>query len=251
MGPLFNALRERLIPAVLTAAGVTLIAAGLLSYTGNAAAADPGGSADPSGPTITPEPTIVSADPGSSLSLPSLPPIDVSPSATSLPSATPNAHRVATRVVIEALGIDLPIVKPRGTSSTYPQCNVAMYIQELSQPGNGRSTYLYAHARDGMFGPIYERAIQKQSGGPKSMIGMIVQVYTSDDLLFEYEVTEVRLHQLTLDDAIGATSEELWLQTSEGPKGTPGKTQLLALPLITLPADHKAAHPTPHPVNCG
>jgi hypothetical protein len=238
---LFGALRDRLLPAVLTAAGVTLLAAGLLSYTGGVSAADP---------SISAEPTIVSADPGASLSFPSLPPIDASPSITGLPSASPNAKRVATRVVVEALGIDLPIIKPRGNSATYPQCNVALYIQELSQPGNGRATYLYAHARDGMFGPIYERAILKKSGGPKSMIGMVVQIYTSDDLLYEYEVTEVRLHQLTLDDAINATSEELWLQTSEGPKGTPGKTQLLALPLITLPADHRAAHPTPHPVSC-
>jgi hypothetical protein len=238
----FGSLRDRILPAGLTAAGVTLIAAGLLSYTGQASAA-----ADP---LISAAPTIVSADPGSSLAFPSLPPIDISPSASSPPSASPNAKRVATRVVVEALGIDLPIIKPRGGSAAYPQCNVAMYIQELAQPGNGQSTYLYAHARDGMFGPIYERAILKKSGGPKSMIGMIVQIYTSDDLLFEYEVTEVRLHQLTLDDAIHATTEELWLQTSEGPKGTPGKTQLLALPLITLPADHKAAHPTPHPINC-
>lgn len=225
----------------MTAAGVTLIAAGLLSYTGKASTVDPPASA---------EPTIVAADPSPSLGFPSLPPIETTPSATPAPSATSNANRVATRVVVEALGIDLPIVKPRGSSSTYPQCNVAMYIQELDQPGHGLATYLYAHARDGMFGPIYERAIQKKHGGPKSMIGMIVQVYTSDDLLFEYEVTEVRLHQLTLDDALQATTEELWLQTSEGPKGTPGKTQLLALPLITLPADHKAAHPVPHPVNC-
>jgi len=225
----------------MTAAGVTLIAAGLLSYTGKASTVDPPASA---------EPTIVAADPSPSLGFPSLPPIETTPSATPAPSATPNANRVATRVVVEALGIDLPIVKPRGSSSTYPQCNVAMYIQELDQPGHGLATYLYAHARDGMFGPIYERAIQKKHGGPNSMIGMIVQVYTSDDLLFEYEVTDVRLHQLTLDDALHATTEELWLQTSEGPKGTPGKTQLLALPLITLPADHKAAHPVPHPVNC-
>jgi hypothetical protein len=125
-----------------------------------------------------------------------------------------------------------------------------MYIQELAQPGQGRSTYLYAHARDGMFGPIYERAILKQSGGPKSMIGMLVQVYTNDDQLFEYEVTEVRLHQLSLDDALNATTEELWLQTSEGPRGTPGKTQLLAMPLVTLPADHATANPKPHPVVC-
>ena len=241
MRTLFGALRDRLLPAVLTAAGVTLLAAGLLSYTGGVSAADP---------SIAAEPTIVSADPGASLSFPSLPPIDASPSTAGLPSASPNAKRVATRVVVEALGIDLPIIKPRGNSTTYPQCNVALYIQELSQPGNGRATYLYAHARDGMFGPIYERAILKKSGGPKSMIGMVVQIYTSDDLLYEYEVTEVRLHQLTLDDAINATTEELWLQTSEGPKGTPGKTQLLAMPLITLPADHRAAHPTPHPVNC-
>ena len=244
MTTLIGALRNRLLPAVLTAAGVTLIAAGLLSYTGNAAAADP---------PVSAEPTIVSADPGASLVLPSLPPIDASPSVTAAPSADPGgATRVATRVVVKSLGIDLPVIKPHGDSSTYPQCNVAMYIQApLKQPGQGGATYLYAHARDGMFGPIYERAIQKKSGGPKSMIGMVVQVYTSDDLLFEYAISEVRLHQLTLDDAAGATSEELWLQTSEGPKGTPGKTQLLAVPLITLPADHKAAHPTAHPVTCG
>jgi hypothetical protein len=239
---LFGALRDRLLPAVLTAAGVSLIAAGLLSYTAKVAAANP---------STTPAPTIVSADPGSSITFPSLPPIDASPPASSPSPSSPTTKRVATRVVVEALHIDLPIVKPRGGSSTYPQCNVALYIQELAQPGQGRSTYLYAHARDGMFGPIYERAIQKKSGGPKSMVGMIVQVYTSDDLLFEYEVTQVRLHQLTLDDAIHATSEQLWLQTSEGPHGTPGKTQLLAVPLITLPASHKAAHPTPHPETCG
>jgi hypothetical protein len=79
---------------------------------------------------------------------------------------------------------------------------------------------------------------------------MVVQVYTSDDLVYEYEVVEVRLHQLSLDDAIHATTEQLWLQTSEGPKGTPGKTQLLAKLLIVLPADHRAAHPKPHPINC-
>ena len=243
MRALFGLLRNRLLPALLTAAGVTLIAAGLLSYSGNVAAADPGASA---------EPTIVSADPGFSPVLPSLPPVNATPRPSGAPSASASASsdRVATRVVIDALGIDLPIIKPHGTSTTYPQCNVAMYIQELSQPGSGRSTYLYAHARDGMFGPIFERATNNEHGGPKSMIGMVVQVYTSDDLVFEYAITEVRLHQLNLDDAINATSEELWLQTSEGPKGTVGKTQLLAKPLVTLPADHAAAHPTPHPVTC-
>ena len=241
MATFVRTLRDRLVPAALTAAGVTLIAAGLFSYSGNGAAADPLASA-------TPE--IVSAGPSTGLALPSLPPIDASPPASSGPSSSPEPDRVATRVVVEQLGIDLPVIKPHGDASAYPQCNVAMYIQELSQPGSGRSTYIYAHARDGMFGPIYERAIQKQHGGPKSMISMLVQVYTSDDLMFTYEVTEVRLHQLNLDDAINATTEELWLQTSEGPKGTPGKTQLLAKLLISQPVDHAAAHPKPRPINC-
>ncbi|MBA2381556.1 MAG: hypothetical protein H0V73_05535, partial [Chloroflexi bacterium] len=81
MTTLFGALRDRLLPAVLTAAGVTMIAAGLLSYTGQAVAA-----VDPSMPTEPP--TIVSADPGSSIAFPTLPPIDASPSVTSMPSAS-------------------------------------------------------------------------------------------------------------------------------------------------------------------
>jgi hypothetical protein len=124
-----------------------------------------------------------------------------------------------------------------------------MYIQQLHQPGQGGATYLYAHARDGMFGPIYELAIVKKR--PNTMLGMLVEVYTSDDLLFSYQVVEVRLDQRNLNDAQNATTEELWLQTSEGKKGTPGKTQLKATPIgLPLPADHAAANPVPKPVNC-
>ncbi|HEX5823287.1 MAG TPA: hypothetical protein VFY18_02405 [Candidatus Limnocylindrales bacterium] len=233
-----NLLRERLLPAVLTAAGVTLIAAGLLNYGGSAQAT----------PLDTAEPTIVTANPGQSLPLPTLPPLaSVLPSL--LPSAAPS-DRVATRVVVDALGIDLPVIRPAGTANTYPACNVAMYIKELFQPGSGKATYIYAHARDGMFGPIYERAILKRNGGPKSMVGMPVEVYTSDDLLFLYEITSVRLHQLNLDGPFSATTEKLYLQTSEGPKGTPGKTMLVADFVAVVGTDHKAAHPVPHPVNC-
>jgi hypothetical protein len=241
VGRLSSAFRNRLLSAILTATGVSLIAGGLLTYTG-AADLDP-----------QPSPTIVSVAPTATptIPLPTFPPSSESPSAS--PSATPFVDRVATRVVVPALKIDLPIIKPAGGANTYPQCNVAMYIQApLMQPGQGGATYIYAHARDGMFGPIYERAIKKRSGGPKSMYGMLVEVYTSDDLLFSYQVDDVRLHQLDLNDAINATSEEVWLQTSEGPKGTPGKTQLRAVPIgPPLPADHAAAHPKARPVNCG
>jgi hypothetical protein len=236
-----NALRNRLLPALLTATGVSLIAGGLLTYTG---------AAEPT-PDPNESPIVVASSPSATIPLPTFAPSSSEPSASPSPSPSAIVDRVATRVVVRDLKIDLPVVKPAGGPNAYPQCNVAMYIELLSHPGQGKAIYLYAHARDGMFGPIYERAIRKKSGGPKSMLGMIVEVYTSDDMVFSYEITEVRLHQRNLNDALRATTEELWLQTSEGPKGTPGKTQVKALPLTVGPADHAAAHPRARPVNCG
>lgn len=248
MSDLLLALRSRLLPAIVTALGVVLVTAGLLAY------ADPGtvgaevvGS--PTAEAVVPsqapsgEP---SASPGTSPSATA----STDPSASTSPNPTASGEpAVATRVVIPALGIDLPIV--RGPDA-YPLCNVAMYLKEMGQPGEGRATYLYAHARDGMFGPIYHLAIQRHT--PRKMLGMIVQVYTSDDRLYLYEITEYRLHAVgnaALQDALGATSEQLWLQTSEGPKGTPGKTQLIAEPLSVGAADHADAHPKAKPVACG
>ena len=241
MLPLLIALRTRFLPALVTAMGVVLVTAGLLSYADPATA----GTAVVEPPVI--EPLAPSEAPSPTIVLPS-PSADPSPSTD--PSATPTAsattRAVATRVVVPALRIDLPVIQG---NNDYPLCNVAMYFKELGQPGENRATYLFAHARDGMFGPIYELAIPGRNG--EKMKGMIVQVFTSDDRLYLYEIRDVRLHQLDLDDAAGATSEELWLQTSEGPKGTPGKTQLRALPISVGPADPADAHPKAKPVACG
>ena len=119
----------------------------------------------------------------------------------------------------------------------------------LGQPGQGRAIYLYAHARTGMFLPLLDASLIKK--GRAKLLGMVVEVWTSDDQRFLYEIVEVRRHQLTLDDALAATDEELWLQTSEGPKGTPGKLQVIARPLSQEASDHDSAHPKAKPVVCG
>jgi hypothetical protein len=235
MRRLLDRLVVRVLPALLTAAGVTALAAGLLTYTGLAVGVEP---SPPASPAAVPSPAA-------SLAPPASPSVEVPPSPSPAPSSAP-ADRVATRVVIPALGIDLPIVKP--VPNAYPLCNVAMYLSALGQPGQGRATYLYAHARTGMFLPLLE---QSRIDGGSHMLGMLVQVYTSDDQLFLYEIAKVLPHQLTLQAAIDATTEQLWLQTSEGPKGTVPKLQVLALPLSSGPADPAAAHPTPHPLVCG
>jgi hypothetical protein len=232
--PVLLFVRDRLAPALLAAVGFALLGAGLLSYTTPADAGDPTASPEPptaSVPSPTPPP---SPEPSSS----------TEPSAS--PSTSPSAERaLATRVVIPALRIDLPVMPG---PDTYPPCNVAMFIRELGQPGEPRATYIYAHARTGMFLPLLTES--RRSGGAR-MIGMLVQVYSSDDRLHLYEITEVRPSQTSLDDAIRATSEELWLQTSEGPRGTVGKLQVLAKPLSAGPADPAEAHPVPKPVACG
>jgi hypothetical protein len=237
-----SAFRERLIPAILTAAGVTLLAAGLLQY-GSPALAGPAGS---------PAPTSVPSDDPSSYVPPSLPPIGATPQPSS--SASLDPQHVATRVVIESLGIDLPIiVQP---NPAYPSCNVAMYYQDprLGQPGSGRSLYLYAHARPGMFYPLYERATLGRHGGQSSLIGLRVDVYTSDDQVYHYQITQVRPRVKAdshfLDGAFAVKHETLWLQTSTGPNGSYPKLQVLADPIFVEGATHAAAHPKPHPVNC-
>jgi hypothetical protein len=260
----------RLLPAFLTAAGVVLVTAGLLSYADPATA---GAAATPSQGIV--EGTLSpSDDPGIALASPSPDPgASGSPepgaSGSAEPSATPEGtvpasivpdptkkpgRAVATRVVVPALNIDLPVVKG---NDGYPYCDVAMYLHTANssskdafgQPGEGRATYLYGHARDGMFGPIYQLAMVKQT--PRKMLGMVVQVYTSDFKVYLYEIKRYRLHVTNLDGPLGATSEQLWMQTSEGPKGTPGKTQLIAYPISVSDADPKDAVPKAHPVKCG
>jgi len=244
MAPFVRTLRIRLLPAILTAAGVTLIAAGLLHY---------GGPVDASPSGVRPSASDDASLPAPGFIIPSLPPIDGSPPPSTVPA--PAADRVATRVVIDQLGIDLPIIAQ--PNATYPSCNVAMYYQApgLGQPGSGRSIYLYAHARTGMFGPLYERAILGRSGGAKSLLNMLVLVYTSDDFVYEYEVyrvlSHVRADSHFLDGPLAVKSETLWLQTSTGPNGSYPKLQVVARPFDVEPVPHADAHPKPHPVARG
>jgi hypothetical protein len=258
MTPFVDLLRSRILPALLTAFGVVLVTAGLLSYTspttaGTAVIETPeiiDATDQPSDePSFSLEP-VASPSPSASAE----PSASADPTATPAPTRTPSGREVATRVVVPALNIDLPVIKG---NDGYPYCNVAMYLSSdrkassdaFGQPGEGRVTYLYGHARDGMFGPIYNLAIQRKT--PNRMIGMIVKIYTSYNRLYLYEVRQVRLHITSLDAAMARNREEVWLQTSEGPKGTAGKTQVLTKFLSVEDSTQKESQPKPKPVRCG
>jgi sortase (surface protein transpeptidase) len=157
----------------------------------------------------------------------------------------PLTSPVATRVAVPSLGIDLPIVLQRGNA--FPWCNVAMYLPGLSQPGEAGVSFIYAHARTGMFLPMLTASLVNNG---TRMLGTKVYVWTSDDRLYTYQVTSVRRHQYTLPDLWSTTSQQLWLQTSEGPYGTLNKLMVVARRIAVTDVAHAAAHPRARPTVC-
>jgi hypothetical protein len=221
--------RTRLLPALLTAFGVALLANGLLTYT---TAVEPGPSALPLA-SYRPLPTINS---------------DVRlPNGSIKPDASFPPDRVATRVVIPKLQIDLPVMLQTPNYGEFPLCDVALYQPLLGQPGQGRATYIYAHARDGMFLPLL---IASQDNNGQRMIGYVVEVFTSDNYVFIYTIAEVHRHVKDLSAAFAATTERLWLQTSEGPYSNAPKLQVVANFLSASKTDPASAHPAAHPRIC-
>ncbi len=222
--------RTRLVPALLLALGIATLGGGLLSYT---TAVEPGPSAQalPSqAPLPTIDPAIVLPSGGGASAEPSFP-----------------ADRVATRVVVPRLGIDLPVIAQPASAGSFPLCDVALSFTALGQPGSGRATYIYAHARVGMFLPFL---VASQVNNGAALIGMTVQVYTSDNYLFIYQIAEVRRHVHDLTDAFADDVGRLWLQTSEGPNDSYPKLQIVADYVSSAPTDPNAAHPVPHPRQC-
>jgi LPXTG-site transpeptidase (sortase) family protein len=63
------------------------------------------------------------------------------------------------RIKVSELGIDLPVVE--GDGWTVP-LNVAAHYPGMKLPGEGDRSLLYAHAREGMFGPLLTKGATGQ-----------------------------------------------------------------------------------------
>jgi hypothetical protein len=166
-----------------------------------------------------------------------------------LPTLLPESvlNRAPTRIRIRELGIDLPVVAPPGVPNHFPYCNVAEYLPTLSRPGRPGATFIYAHARPGMFLPLLEHS---RTNGGRSLLGIEVDVFTNDDRRFTYEVIDVSRHVTSLESAYRATAEQLIVQTSEGPRYTVEKTLLIAAPRDEREVSAAEAQPAANPVRC-
>ena len=218
-----------LVPALLAGAGVFLVVAGLFYYL------QPASAATYATPTSTPGAT-------GSIAPYSLPPIvSAQPSGSGKVQAA-----VATRIQVPALDIDLPIIQGP-LNEEFPLCDTAEYLSlnntAYAYPGLPQATYLYAHARTNMFLPLLTTS---EVNDGASMIGMWAEVYTDDDQRHIYEITQVRRHvsgSASLDEPLAAKTDELWLQTSEGPYESSTKLQVVAQPIGVLAATQADAHP--------
>jgi sortase family protein len=150
----------------------------------------------------------------------------------------------ATRVAVPSLGIDLPVI--RGPSG-YPLCGVAMYLPAVAQPREPGITFIYAHARSGMFLPLLTR--WKIDHGA-SLIGKTVKVWTSNSRVVYYKINKVRVTTNAMTGVTTLTRERLWLQTSTGPNSTYPKLIVEAYRYATYSTTYSASHPTAHPFSC-
>lgn len=260
---------RRVLPALLIAASVVLLSAGVFNWApplsadavsqasptpdpgdpafdltpppGATPSAAPSGEPTPTWPVWTPPTDPFSPLPGTTPSPTTQPTSDP----TRVPTTTGDA--LPTRIVIPSLGIDMPIV---GGDSSYPLCDVAQYLYGFANPGQPGTTYLYGHARAGMFLPLLDESERNDGAG---MIGAIVKLYTADQKLHLYQINIVKRHatDLSLAYDLGPGQHRLIMQTSEGPHGTVPKLQVAARPIGVYLATAAEALPTPHPRDCG
>ena len=167
------------LPIILGVAGVALIIAGSLRLSD-----DPSSSLPPIArptatlaPTDTPEPSVPASAPPSNAS-PS-----VEPTETTAPTPTPLPDNVVA-VQLEIPSVDINVVVRQSTTAetdSFPPTDAAYILRNSNQPGRSLNSYVFAHALNTLFKPLWN-----------VQIGAEVLVRMSDDSVLRYVVTEVR-----------------------------------------------------------
>jgi LPXTG-site transpeptidase (sortase) family protein len=135
---------------------------------------------------------------------------------TATPSSTPGAIPDGYRVQIPRLAIDLPITEgdiERDVVVQQTPENFAFHLPGTAIPGTGGNSYLYAHARRGMFLSLWN-----------ARVGDEIIISTPRGAALRYVVREIHPRVPPEDTSwIQPTpTERLTLQTSTGPnRGDP------------------------------
>ncbi len=138
--------------------------------------------------------------------------------------AQPPAIPPGYRIQIPRVGVDLPIVEgdlDRDVTRLDTPESDALHLPGTGIPGGGRNTYLYAHARRGMFLSLWTGAI-----------GDEVWVRTPDGGSLRYVITQIE-RRVPASDVSWASPdgpERMTLQTSTGPNPDDPRFVVIAHP---------------------
>ena len=98
---------------------------------------------------------------------------------------------VATQIVINSVGINVPVHKCTNVAcDSFPAEDSAFILRESSQPGRGTNSYIFAHATQILFKPLWN-----------VQLGARVNVRMSDGAVLRYVVTEVHPNVACPDDS--------------------------------------------------
>jgi hypothetical protein len=203
-------------------------------------------------PSHTPAPSPAAHTAPSPSEATSSPSDAAEPATPAVPVADSPPHGYATRLQIPFLQVDLPVIAGLMNSEgnpEFPLCDVAQFLPFYRQPGMTGTTYLYAHARQGMLLSMLQ---QSKVDGGAAMVGEEIVVYTSDGWRHTYAITQVKPHatDYAIADEIAPGEERLIVQTSEGRVGDPFKLQVAAAPVSSEMGDPSEAAPAPSPRDC-
>jgi hypothetical protein len=166
------------LPIILGVAGIALIIVGSLDLD-----AEPAPSL---APIATPSPVALATPSPQASETPSASadPTDrpsEEPSATPTPTPLPDSV-VATQLEIQSVGINV-LVRQSSSAETdnFPPADAAYILRSGTQPGRNANSYVFAHALNSLFKPLWN-----------VQIGADVLVQMSDEQVLRYVVTEVR-----------------------------------------------------------
>ena len=210
MSALADRLQHRLLPAVLAALGVSLVAAGLLSYS-SPVEATPNPSDLPAGVIDTPRPSA-------KLTFPPFASPSAAPSATSSPAKPV----VATRVVIPASASTCRSCRPGGPTRLPAVQRRDVPRRASASPATARDLPLRPRPRGHV--PAAPRCLARATTA-SGMLGDARPGLHERRPLYLTRSPRSGATSRRPDDALRREDQELWLQTSEGPNGTSGSSR--------------------------
>src|SRR5918994_5550331 len=166
------------LPIILGLAGAALIIVGTVGIGEEPVASLP--------PIARPSPTVVptsTATPEASASATDVPSPSTEPTETPLPTPTPLPESVtAVQMEIRSVGINIVVRHSQSAETdSFPPVDAAYILRNSSQPGRNTNSYVFAHALNTLFKPLWN-----------VQVGAEVLVRMSDDSVLRYVVTEVR-----------------------------------------------------------